>query len=65
MNTKENYIPDSNRYDGRMPYRKCGNSGLYLPLLSLGMWHNFGSVYNLENCVDLKVKNIYRKYPRI
>ena len=53
MNIKENYIPDSNRYDGRMPYRKCGNSGLYLPLLSLGMWHNFGSVDNLENCVDI------------
>lgn len=53
MNIKENYLPDNNRYDGRMPYRKCGNSGLYLPLLSLGMWHNFGSVDNLENCVDI------------
>ncbi|MBO7260201.1 MAG: aldo/keto reductase [Bacteroidaceae bacterium] len=53
MNTKENYIPDSNRYDGRMPYKKCGNSGISLPLLSLGMWHNFGSVDNLENCVDI------------
>lgn len=53
MNIKENYLPDNNRYDGRMPYRKCGNSGLYLPLLSLGMWHNFGSVDNLENGVDI------------
>lgn len=53
MNIKENYLPDNNRYDGRMPYRKCGNSGLYLPLLSLGMWHNFGSVDNLENCVNI------------
>ncbi len=30
--------PDYNR----IPYRKCGNSGLYLPILSLGLWHNFG-----------------------
>ena len=30
------------RYDGRMPYRRSGSSGLKLPLLSLGCWHNFG-----------------------
>ena len=30
------------RYDGRMPYRTCGNSGLKLSALSLGFWHNFG-----------------------
>ena len=29
-------------YDGRMPYRRSGSSGLKLPLLSLGCWHNFG-----------------------
>lgn len=33
-----------------MPYRRCGNSGLKLPALSLGMWHNFGYVDTLENC---------------
>ena len=33
--------PDSERY-GRMPYRRCGKSGLKLPLISLGLWHNFG-----------------------
>lgn len=33
--------PDSERY-GRMPYRRCGKSGLMLPLISLGLWHNFG-----------------------
>ena len=32
----------SSRYDGRMPYRQCGKSGIKLPLLSLGCWHNFG-----------------------
>jgi L-glyceraldehyde 3-phosphate reductase len=34
--------PPPSRYDGRMPYRKSGSSGLKLPLLSLGCWHNFG-----------------------
>lgn len=33
---------DPDRYDGRMPYRRCGDSGLLLPALSLGFWHNFG-----------------------
>jgi len=38
----EPYAPDPNRYDGRMPYRKLGRSGLKLPAISLGLWHNFG-----------------------
>ncbi len=33
-----------------MQYRRCGNSGLLLPLLSLGLWHNFGDVDDIENC---------------
>ncbi|WP_405495295.1 L-glyceraldehyde 3-phosphate reductase [Nocardia sp. NBC_00511] len=33
---------DPTRYDGTMRYRRCGRSGLDLPLLSLGFWHNFG-----------------------
>lgn len=36
------YVPDPARYDGRMPYRRTGRSGLALPALSLGLWHNFG-----------------------
>tara|TARA_B100001146_G_scaffold136285_1_gene119511 strand:- start:1033 stop:2259 length:1227 start_codon:yes stop_codon:yes gene_type:complete len=35
------YQPDSHRYD-RMTYRRCGRSGLKLPAISLGLWHNFG-----------------------
>ena len=35
------YLPASNRYD-RMIYRRCGRSGLMLPAISLGLWHNFG-----------------------
>ncbi|MFN8217722.1 MAG: L-glyceraldehyde 3-phosphate reductase [Solirubrobacterales bacterium] len=36
------YEADSRRYEGSMAYRRCGRSGLDLPLLSLGYWHNFG-----------------------
>ncbi|MBK9740040.1 MAG: L-glyceraldehyde 3-phosphate reductase [Actinobacteria bacterium] len=38
----DTYVPDVARYDGRMPYRRCGLSGLQLPSISLGFWHNFG-----------------------
>jgi L-glyceraldehyde 3-phosphate reductase len=44
-----NYIPRKERYQA-MPYRYCGNCGLQLPALSLGLWHNFGFVDNFENC---------------
>lgn len=37
------YQPDPARYE-RMPYRRCGLSGLKLPLISLGLWHNFGDI---------------------
>ncbi|MDR0990833.1 MAG: aldo/keto reductase, partial [Propionibacteriaceae bacterium] len=36
------YVPDFQRYDGRMPYRPVGRWGLKLPAVSLGLWHNFG-----------------------
>lgn len=42
------YKPDSKRYEN-MKYRQCGNSGLKLPALSLGLWHNFGGVDIFEN----------------
>ena len=35
------YVPAENRYD-TMAYRRCGSSGLKLPAVSLGLWHNFG-----------------------
>jgi L-glyceraldehyde 3-phosphate reductase len=43
------YTPSSNRYDS-MRYNRCGRSGLRLPAISLGLWHNFGEVDSLENC---------------
>ncbi len=35
------YVPNDERYN-RMKYRRCGNSGIDLPMISLGLWHNFG-----------------------
>jgi L-glyceraldehyde 3-phosphate reductase len=43
------FAPDPKRYDA-MEYRRCGRSGLLLPAVSLGLWHNFGHVDILENC---------------
>lgn len=40
---KTDYIPQSGRYE-TMIYRRCGNSGIQLPVISLGLWHNFGDV---------------------
>jgi len=37
------YIPAENRY-GSMVYRRCGRSGILLPAISLGLWHNFGNI---------------------
>jgi L-glyceraldehyde 3-phosphate reductase len=43
------YLPLQTRYD-TMRYNLCGRSGLKLPAISLGLWHNFGGVDPLENC---------------
>lgn len=42
------YIPSDNRYDS-MNYNRCGNSGLKLPAISLGLWHNWGHIDKFEN----------------
>ena len=42
------YIASETRYD-QMQYRRCGNSGIRLPILSLGLWHNFGDNADYEN----------------
>jgi L-glyceraldehyde 3-phosphate reductase len=46
------YTPDPDRYS-KMQYRRCGNSGLMLPAISLGLWHNFGHVDQLENSANI------------
>lgn len=46
------YKPNENRYD-KMIYNRCGKSGLKLPAISLGMWHNFGGINLFENQREL------------
>ncbi len=42
------YAANENRYE-RMAYRRCGRSGILLPVISIGLWHNFGHVDDVEN----------------
>ena len=42
------YQAHPDRYDGRMPYRRCGSSGLQLPAITLGLWHNFGDTTPMQ-----------------
>lgn len=44
----EQYFADNKRYEGAMKYERCGRSGVLLPQLSLGFWHNFGAVDDYE-----------------
>ena len=46
------YIANPQRYQ-QMEYRRCGNSGLLLPAISLGLWHNFGHIDSLENARNM------------
>ncbi|ETN94040.1 L-glyceraldehyde 3-phosphate reductase [Zhouia amylolytica] len=53
MNTNDHnplplYVPNANRYE-TIPYRRCGQSGILLPLISLGLWHNFGHSNDFKN----------------
>jgi L-glyceraldehyde 3-phosphate reductase len=47
-----NYLASTQRYKN-MEYRRCGNSGLKLPAVSLGLWHNFGHIDKLENARNI------------
>ena len=48
----EMYKANDNRY-ADMAYRRCGRSGLLLPVISLGLWHNFGSVDVFSNFIQI------------
>ena len=48
MSEELDYKAADTRYDGRMPYIRCGRSGVKLPAVSLGFWHNFGSVDDFD-----------------
>lgn len=52
FDAKANYIAAEDRYE-KMKYYRCGNSGLKLPAVSLGMWHNFGSNADMENMLAM------------
>ncbi|WP_027450730.1 aldo/keto reductase [Xylanibacter brevis] len=48
------YKADEHRYDeGGMTFKRCGNSGVLLPQVSLGFWHNFGSVDSYERSREI------------
>ena len=46
------YQPNEKRYDSGMIYKRSGKSGLLLPAISLGLWHNFGSVDRLNDSLE-------------
>jgi len=50
------YSPNDNRYD-TMVYNRCGRSGLKLPAVSLGLWHNFGGVDIFENARQMVLRS--------
>ena len=50
---KEMYTANENRYDNGMKYERCGRSGVLLPMVSLGFWHNFGSVDPYERSREI------------
>jgi len=52
MNIKCTYQPAEQRYD-QMRYQRCGHSGVLLPAISLGLWHNFGDVDNFDVARDI------------
>jgi len=47
------YLANETRYENGMQYQRCGRSGVLLPKVSLGMWHNFGSVDPYERCREI------------
>ncbi|MBQ7510739.1 MAG: aldo/keto reductase [Prevotella sp.] len=49
----ENYFADPLRYDGGMKFNRCGRSGVLLPKVSLGFWHNFGGVDAYERSREI------------
>ncbi len=50
------HVPSPSRYSTPALYRRCGRSGLKLPMISLGLWHNFGGVDDHANCRALVLR---------
>ena len=51
--SKNSYIPASDRYTNSVGYQNCGKSGLQLPRISLGLWHNFGDVDDQDEALKM------------
>ena len=49
----DKYFADPLRYDGGMQFERCGRSGVLLPKVSLGFWHNFGGIDSYERSRDI------------
>jgi L-glyceraldehyde 3-phosphate reductase len=47
------YSPSGNRYDVTMQFRRAGRSGIKLPVISLGLWHNFGGINDFANSLEM------------
>ncbi len=52
----EIYTPNNNRYS-QMKYNRCGKSGIFLPAMSLGLWHNFGEMDSFSNAKKMIFKS--------
>ncbi len=50
---RKQYMAEENRYENGMEYERCGRSGVLLPKVSLGFWHNFGSVDPYERSREI------------
>lgn len=53
MSKTEQYVPNPERYKQSVGYNYCGKSGLQLPKISLGLWHNFGDVDDKEEALKM------------
>lgn len=53
LDFQELYKADHHRYNKEISYRKCGHSGIRLPQISLGFWHNFGYSDSFQEAVDM------------
>ena len=56
------YEPSAKRYESKNWFRRCGTSGLMLPAISLGCWHNFGGV-GTDSASPLRRVELPRELP--
>lgn len=57
------YSASSDRYNSGMKYRRCGKSGILLPEISLGLWHNFGDANTFANSQAMLITRLTKALP--